>query len=220
MAQDVVYSNKSIVDISNDSYTVDKGTVTRSGGVLTLGADSRCTFSKSFGEKGIEASKLKVQCDVDNSGAISRYNNNIAVQLKVQYYEREYKNNDYVYKDGKWQTIELIPYSTNEARGNYKEDIIDTEDSYIKQVKVIIRNNGTSDGVKLTKLNIFNTVTVDKEVIKDEIMTDAEIKDYIDTIIDDYIGGGTVDLVIPLINSISEMANKPDGAIARCSWII
>ena len=29
----------------------------------------------------------------------------------------------------------------------------------------------------------------------------------------------TSDLVIPLINDISEMNSKPDGAIARCSWI-
>ena len=213
MAQDVVYSNKSIIDIGSDIYTVDKGTVSRSDGVLVLGAESRCTFNKSFGDKGIEASKLKVQCSIDKTGVVSRYNDNIAVKLRIQYYEREYKNNDYVYKDSKWQTIELIPYDTNEAKGNYKEDIIDTEEKYIKQMKIIVRNNGTSDGVKLTKLNIFNTVTIDKDAIK----TDPDIRDIIDDIISDYIS--TSDLVIPLINDISEMNSKPDGAIARCSWI-
>ena len=213
MAQDVVYSNKSIIDIGSDIYIVDKGTVSRLDGVLVLGAESRCTFNKSFGDKGIEASKLKVQCSIDKTGVVSRYNNNIAVKLRIQYYEREYKNNDYVYKDSKWQTIELIPYDINEEKGNYKEDIIDTEEKYIKQMKIIVRNNGTSDGVKLTKLNIFNTVTIDKDAIK----TDPDIRDIIDDIISDYIS--TSDLVIPLINDISEMNNKPDGAIARCSWI-
>ena len=213
MAQDVVYSNKSIIDIGSDIYTVDKGTVSRLDGVLVLGAESRCTFNKSFGDKGIEASKLKVQCSIDKTGVVSRYNNNIAVKLRIQYYEREYKDNDYVYKDSKWQTIELIPYDINEEKGNYKEDIIDTEEKYIKQMKIIVRNNGTSDGVKLTKLNIFNTVTIDKDAIK----TDPDIRDIIDDIISDYIS--TSDLVIPLINDISEMNSKPDGAIARCSWI-
>lgn len=213
MAQDVVYSNKSIIDIGLDIYTVDKGTVSRLDGILVLGAESRCTFNKSFGDKGIEASKLKVQCSIDKTGVVSRYNNNIAVKLRIQYYEREYKDNDYVYKDSKWQTIELIPYDINEEKGNYKEDIIDTEEKYIKQMKIIVRNNGTSDGVKLTKLNIFNTVTIDKDAIK----TDPDIRDIIDDIISDYIS--TSDLIIPLINDISEMNSKPDGAIARCSWI-
>lgn len=191
MASTETYSNTSLINIASDSYTVNAGTVTRSGGKLTFSANSRCTFSKGYGATGLNTTKLKVNYNVDASGLVTRYNNNISIQLQIQYLEREYENNEYVYHDGQWQTIELIPYTSDEEKGNYKEDIIDTEGSYIKQMKVVIKFNGTSGTIDLTKLNIFNTVDIDpeelKEEITDEVLDNQDIYDYINDLIDSRI---------------------------------
>lgn len=197
MASTETYSNTSIINLASDNYTVNTGTVTRHGGTLTLAANSRCTFSKSFGNEGLNTTKLKVAYNVDTSNLTTRYNNNIGIQLKVHYLNREYQNGQYVYSDGNWQTIDMIPYSSQEDKGNYKNDIIDTDGSFIKEMKIIIRFSGTSGTIDLTKLVIYNTVDVDPDNIKDiidEIITDdPDIHDVIDDIITDNIDDNMVD---------------------------
>ena len=138
MASTETYSNTSLLDISSDEYIVNSGTVVRSGNKLTFYANSRCTFSKGYGNTGLNTTKLKVKYNINASNLTTRYNNTLSIQLKIQYLNREYENNEYVYSDGKWQTIDIIPYTSSEAKGNYKEDIIDTEGSYIKQMQNLI----------------------------------------------------------------------------------
>lgn len=220
MASTETYSNTSLINIASDSYTVNAGTVTRSGGKLTFSANSRCTFSKGYGATGLNTTKLKVNYNVDASGLVTRYNNNISIQLQIQYLEREYENNEYVYHDGQWQTIELIPYTSDEEKGNYKEDIIDTEGSYIKQMKIVIKFNGTSGTIDLTKLNIFNTVDIDPETMKDEIedevLNNEEIYDYINDLIDTKISEGCF---IRLLASQADLSTVQEGELCRCDWI-
>jgi len=206
MASTETYSNTSLINIASDSYTVNAGTVTRSGGKLTFSAGSRCTFSKGYGSTGLNTTKLKVSYNVDASGLVTRYNNNISIQLQIQYLEREYENGEYTYHDGQWQTIELIPYTSDEEKGNYKEDIIDTECSYIKQMKVVIKFNGTSGTIDLTKLNIFNTVDIDpeelKEEIKDEVIDNQDIYDYINDLIDTRINDNLPEYYERMVESV------------------
>lgn len=220
MASTETYSNTSLINIASDSYTVNAGTVTRSGGKLTFSANSRCTFSKGYEATGLNTTKLKINYNVDASGLVTRYNNNISIQLQIQYLEREYENNEYVYHDGQWQTIELIPYTSTEEKGNYKEDIIDTEGSYIKQMKVVIKFNGTSGTIDLTKLNIFNTVDIDPESmrdeIEDEVLNNEEIYDYINDLIDSKISEGCF---IRLLQTQAELSTVQEGELCRCAWI-
>ena len=116
--------------------------------------------------------------------------------------------------------LNFEPYKIK-VEDSYKDDFTTVSLSSavkVRNITVTIYNDEDL-AIKITNTGIYVSAIVDPESIKEEIMTDDEIKEYIDTLIDDYIGGGTFDLVIPLINSISEMADKPDGAIARCSWI-
>lgn len=216
MASTETYSNTSLINIASDSYTVNAGTVTRSGGKLTFSAGSRCTFSKGYGATGLNTTKLKVAYNVDASNLTTRYNNNISIQLQVQYLEREYENGQYVYHDGQWQTIEVIPYTSDEEKGNYKEDIIDTAGSYIKQMKIVIKFNGSSGTIDLTKLNIFNTVDVDPEQLTDEILNNEDIYDYINDLIDTKISEGCF---LRLLTSQAELSTVQEGELCRCDWI-
>lgn len=220
MASTETYSDVSLIDIGSDSYTVNAGTVTRSGGHLTVSAGGRCTFNKGYGEQGLNTTKLKVQYTVDASNLTTRYNNNISIQLKIQYLNREYKDGEYVFTDGQWQTIEVIPYTSDEDKGNYKEDIIDTAGSYIKQMKVIIWFNGSSGSIVLKELKIYNTVSIDEDAVRgitdSEIRSNQGIQDYINNMIDQKIQQGCY---IRLLNSQAELATIQEGELCRCAWI-
>lgn len=216
MASTETYSNTSLINIATDNYTVNAGTVTRSGGKLTFDAGSRCTFSKSYGSKGLNTTKLKVNYNVDASGLTTRYNNNISIQLKIQYYEREYENGEYVYHDGKWETVEIIPYTSDEEKGNYKEDIIDTEGNYIKKMNIIIRFNGNSGSIDLTKLNIFNTVDIDEDNLSESVMNNEDIQDYINDLIEQRIQEGCY---IRLLQTQADLSTVQEGELCRCAWI-
>lgn len=157
------YSTTSLINIASDPFTVNAGTVTRNGGTMTFTYNSRCTFNKTFGSKGLNTRKLKVEYNVDTDGLSTRYNNNIYVQLKIQFYEREYTNGEYTYSNGVYQTIDIMPYSSDEEKGNYKNDIIDLDGQFIKSMQIIIRFNGTGGTIDLTKLNIYYTVDIDED---------------------------------------------------------
>lgn len=179
------YSTTSLINIASDPFTVNTGTVTRSGGTMTFTYNSRCTFSKTFGSKGLNTRKLKVEYNVDTDGLSTRYNNNIYVQLKVQFYEREYNNGEYTYSNGVYQTIDIMPYSSDEEKGNYKNDIIDLDGQFIKSMQIIIRFNGTSGTIDLTKLNIYYTVDIDEDSFNDyaDRWADDNFSDYYDNMV-------------------------------------
>lgn len=220
MASSETYSSRSIINIASDAFTVDTGTVTRSGGEITFSANSRCTFSKNYGNKGLSTKKLKVIYSINASNLTTRYNNNIFIQLKIQYYNRTYVNDEYVYTDGNWQTIEVIPYNNNENKGNYKNDIIDTNGNYIKQIKIIIGFNGSSGSIILEKLNIYNTVDINEEEITQDIEYEVthnnNIKDYFNGLISEAMQDGCF---LRLLYSESELINMKEGELCRCNWI-
>lgn len=179
------YSSTSLINIGSDPFTVNTGTVTRNGSILEFVYNSRCTFDKTFGAKGLNTRKLKVEYNVDTDGLSTRYNNNIYIQLKVQFYEREYNNGQYTYSDGVYQTIDIMPYSSDEEKGNYKNDIIDLDAQFIKSMKIIIRFNGTSGTIDLTKLNIYYTVDINEDSFNDyaDNWADNNFSNYYDNMV-------------------------------------
>lgn len=224
MASSETYSKESIIDFKTDQFTVDEGTVTRNNkGVITLSNNSKCTFSKSFGDEGLNTTKLKVNYGASIGDIISRYNNSLSIKVKVHYYNRDYENGEYTYTDGKWQTIDIIPYGSSEKKGNYKGEIIDTDGDYIKEMRVSLRYSGTEDNVKVNKLDIYNAETLDADKVVDTVLNDTDISDYIDSKIQDYItspsGSEEVQnivyrsgVVFPIYETMSGIpSNAPDG---------
>lgn len=201
MASKETYSKNSLIDIGTDSFVVDAGIVTRINNGLKLGVGSRCTFTKNYTNDDISTDKLKVKYSLSANEISSRYNNKIAIQLKIQYYETTYDQGETQYTDGKWQTIEVIPYTKNENKGNYKFDAIETEGRYIKTLKCVIRNNNKTTA-RLNKLGIYNSIYNPKEVV------DA---------INEYTDG--INLVIPLVQTLPDITEVPDGYICRLASI-
>lgn len=197
MASKDTYAKKSLIDIANDSFIVDAGTVTRSDGGLNLGASSRCTFTKNYTKDDMSADKLKVDYSLLANEVSSRYNDKITIQLRVQYYETSYDNGETQYTAGKWQTIDVIPYTEDENKGNYKFDAIETEGRYIKTLKCVIRNNNSNKTARLNKLGVYNSIYNPNEVAN---------------AISEYTGsGGTLDWVFP---TVYELPDNPQQGYA------
>lgn len=203
MASKDTYAKKSLIDIGTDSFVVDAGTVTRSDGGLNLGASSRCTFTKNYTKDDMSADKLKVEYGLVANEISSRYNNKIAIQLKIQYFETEYDGEETTYTDGKWQTIEVIPYTETENKGNYKFDAIETDGRYIKTLKCVIRNNNQNTA-RLNKLGIYNSIYNPNGVVG---------------AINEYTGGVGFNLTIPLVQTLPDISEVPDGYICRLASI-
>lgn len=191
------FSTINLVDINNDVYTVDKGNVIRQE-VLKIYEKSRCIFNYSYaGGKFTNINSIKFTYSIDSNIEIkSRYKNNLIIQIKIQYYNREYENEQEVFKDGIIQIVEIMPYTNAEIKGAYTEEIIDLEGNDIKSIDIIIINN--EDGViSVNELGLFR-------------------EDNIQSIIEQIQKQG---LIIPLIDRIEVMDELPDGALCRCEWI-
>lgn len=204
MASKDTYAKNSLIDIGSDSFVVDAGTVTRTNNGLNLGANSRCTFTKNYTKDDMSADKLKVDYSLLANEVSSRYNNKIAIQLKIQYYETTYDQGETQYTDGKWQTIEVIPYTEDENKGNYKFDAIETEGRYIKTLKCVIRNNNSNNTARLNKLGVYNSIYNPNGVVG---------------AINEYTGGTGFNLVIPLVQTLPPIESVPDGYICRLASI-
>lgn len=199
-ASKTTYAKNSLINIGSDSFVVDAGTVTRTNNGLNLGINSRCTFTKTYTDDELSADKLKVDYSLVANAVSSRYNNKIAIQLKIQYYETEYDNGEMQYTDGKWQTIEVIPYNDEENKGNYRFDEIDTEGMYVKTIKCIIRNNSSEITARLNSLGVYNSIYNPNGVVN---------------ALNEYNNGNGIPLVIPLVDVLPDINDVPDGYICR-----
>ena len=91
MADNLVFSPDSIIDLTKDVASETTGTVTISDGVLVLSPVSSATFSYSFDtyDNKLKANSLRAVLDVINSNTTvnSRYDESVQVELYIQYYK-------------------------------------------------------------------------------------------------------------------------------------
>ena len=76
---------------------------------------------------------------------------------------------------------------------------LDIEQWYVKSITLNIIFTGEEDNeLYIHGLKVYKLATAKEELIDDE-----------------YYNG----IVVPLINSITEMKDRPDGSLCRCAWI-
>lgn len=217
---DEVYKNKSIINIRRDSFTVSTGTVTRQGSTLVLDKNSRCTFTYSYDtDKPLTSTKLKVNYNITPSNNNStRYNNHLQITLNIDYYEGEYNNSssEMTYRNGKKQSIQIMPYTNREDKGAYKEEIIDLESNYIKRIQVNIAyydSGSDQSSVVINSLGIYQTIFGDENSMYEDFDID-EYRDDLYNMMDQYMAEHT-DLVIPGLTQIPDINTVPDGYTFR-----
>ena len=199
------YQKNSIINILSDAYTVNKGSVSVVGDSLVLANNSRCTFNYNYGEHQLkETSKLKIRYNlgVDNNEFSTRYDSSIEIVLRVTLYKQEYSNGEYIYKEDGNQTISIIPYTSDEYKGNYKDEIIELKGNYIKSIDVIINFYNESNeisNIAINRLSIYQTVTIDENEIKNTV--------------NEYLNSGAVPLCIPFVNKRPDRHDSYIGAV-------
>lgn len=188
--------------LSNASgWEVIKGNV-QLGNTIVMEADSRIRLNLSFASSKPKCTyiRLKVRLDADNKSLTTDTFHAVSAIYKITYTD-DNGNEDIIYN--------FTPKYIFED--SFKdEDIsdIETPSKTINNIQVDIVNK-EEESIKIVETGLYMCRVVDKTYIS-ETATEA---------IQDSLENNTMDLVIPLIDDISEMNGKPDGAIARCSWI-
>lgn len=200
---DMSFGSNSYIS-NNDNWTTNKGNITY-GNIITMGIDSRCSISKDVGNQKINYMKFSVKLDSDDHSLTTDNGHAVTGICRATYTD----------EDGNIKIKQWNFYPKYIFEDDYRDDniIIQLGNNQRLQKVDIELINKENVPVKILKTGLNVSKVIDEDTIK----TDPDIRETIDDIISDYIS--TSDLVIPLINDISEMNNKPDGAIARCSWI-
>ena len=200
---DMSFGSNSYIS-NNDNWTTNKGNITY-GNIITMGTDSRCSISKDVDNQKINYMKFSVKLDSDDHSLTTDNGHAVTGICRATYTD----------EDGNTKIKQWNFYPKYIFEDDYRDDNIIIQlgnNQRLQKVDVELINKENVP-VKILKTGLNVSKVIDEDTIK----TDPDIRETIDDIISDYIS--TSDLVIPLINDISEMNNKPDGAIARCSWI-
>lgn len=143
------YDYGSLVNISYDNYTVEQGSVSQSSSGMTLESNSRCRFNYYYDGGKISSSTFRVVVALGNNQNITRYNDKVKVNIKIQYYNKS----DSSYNDGNWKSVDIIL-----GKQQTIEQFIDNSSSDIKSIVVRLVNKTSSN------IN-FYFVHINKEVV-------------------------------------------------------
>lgn len=204
---DITFDNYSYLS-NNSNWTTIDGNITY-GETIVMDADSSMINKLQFNKIKCNYIKLQIHLSADDKSLSTDNYHSVYGIFEI----------DFTNKKGEKAKKIFEYYPKYEFEDTYIDDYttIKIDDSAsIDSISVTI-GNSESVPINITETGLYISKVVDEAAIKDAIKTDEDIRNTIDDIISDYIS--TSDLIIPLINDISEMNSKPDGAIARCSWI-
>lgn len=176
MANNVVWSEDSIVNIQTDKPVSQSGEISIQGPSIQLGSLSSIVYKYDFGAEGqtVRTNTLQFSSRVVTSkvGAITRYNEYIKVSLKIQYYEAS-EDDPTGYIPGNYQLVNIYPYLETERDGYIRDIPVTISDSqFIKSIEFKISTNDIGE----------NTVTIDNiKLLKSLSLTE---------IAEEYGGGG------------------------------
>ena len=169
VADQVAFSVKSITDLKKDTVNTISGSVTTENGVVSIaGAGSAfLSFDYKYSGDTIRSNNLQLKIKVasNNSADNTRYNDEIAIKLRVQYWLAETDGAGAVtgYVDGNYSNFTIYPYLTGETEGYTDTFVLDIEDQYIKNIYIEL-DNKSADTVSFSKLELYYGVTVSQAV--------------------------------------------------------
>lgn len=164
----VEFSNSSLINIFTGEIAGYGGNVTRASSRLTLGNDSWVRYVKSYSatENTLKTSNILniVEATIGDTNITSRYNFNIKVIIRVQYYESvENTDGTISYSDGTVRVYGISPYFSSETDGKIEEYTLDLENKLIKELEVYIHNT-TGSEIDIVKWGLFQSLTVNESL--------------------------------------------------------
>lgn len=189
------YCKDEFINTSKDTFTVLKGEVTRGSKSIRLSANSACSFKYEYKYGDFIAKSMKMVYTISTKNdLITRYKNNVQFQFVIEYYSNIEESDE-----TNFVSVSCMPYLKDEIDGkDIIQEEIDIEQWYVKSITLNIIFAGEENELYINELKVYKLATAKEELIDD-----------------DYYNG----LIVPLINSIQEMKDKPDGALCRCVWI-
>lgn len=191
-SRDSLLSNTSGWEVIRGEVTINEQLVMEAGSACRLvvnGNNMKCNYFKLLGHL---TSK-------DNSLSTDNFNK-VSMVYRIKYIDNE--ENEKVITD--------IFYPKYDFEINNKGDytIISVPQTPITSIEITIYNSEDVE-VSFVETGLFISKLVDAEDVGN-IAIDA---------VQDALYNNLMDLVIPLIDSLPDINDVPDGAIFRCSWI-
>lgn len=172
MNNTVTYASKSICNLVDNQIVTQTGDVTKnSNGSIELGKNSKCAFEYTYDSTlKMKFDSLKVVCTTseDSNTMISRYNNNVRVEIEIDYYKEDINENGVYqgYIAGKRQFIRFYPYFTHEEEVKLgSQECLCQGDLYVKRILIeFVYENGASNSVTFNKFLLYNSRTTSQVV--------------------------------------------------------
>ena len=202
---DMSFGSNSYIS-NNDNWTTNKGNITY-GNIITMGTDSRCSISKNVDNQKINYMKFSVKLDSDDH-SLTTDNGHAVTGICRATYKDENGNTKvkqwnfypkYVFEDDYRDDNVIIQLGNNQRLQKVDVELINKENVQVKILK--------------TGLNVSRVV--DEDTFKEFSNETLESPEYIDNLTNAL--DGKMDLVIPLVDTLPDPSEVPDGYICRLS---
>lgn len=211
----ISFGKKSYINNSSN-WDTTSGTVLY-GSDIEMSPNSRCKTSKSFNDVKVDYLKFQVRLD-SNDHSLTTDNGHAVTGLctvtyidedNIVHTKQEHFYPKYIFEDTYKDDYVILQLGNDKKLRNLKVELINKEDATIK----------------VKKTNMYLSRVVDEETFDNFSNEELENEDYVNNLADalannedfnDYIEG-KCKLVIPLVNSLPDPSEVPDGFICRLS---
>ena len=173
MANQVAFSNASIIDLTKDSIEDSSGTVSLSAGILTMSGTARAVFEYEYNTTSNQLSsdslQLSLLCKCED--ITTRYNDKLYVNIYITYYEATTDENGNItgYAIGDTDNFTFWPYTKEELEDEGVSNVVNTynlsiEPTLIKKIRVEYCFETTSDTVRIQEVSLNYSITVSQAV--------------------------------------------------------
>ena len=191
-SRDSLFSNTS-------GWEVVRGDVTL-GEHIVMGAGSACRLSVSLDNIKCQYFKLVGHLTSEDTSLSTDNFAKVSIVYKIKYLDNE--NNE------KLVTKIFYPKYDFELNGKGYYTIVSVPQTPIQSIDITIYNSEAVE-VSFVETGLYISKLIDAEDVGN-IAVEA---------VKDALYNNLMDLVIPLIDSLPDINDVPDGAIFRCSWI-
>lgn len=202
---DMSFGSNSYIS-NNDNWTTNKGDITY-GNIITMGTDSRCSISKNIDNQKINYMKFTIKLDSDDHSLTTDNGHAVTGICKATYTDEDENTKikqwnfypKYVFEDDYRDDNIIIQLGNNQRLQKVDVELINKENVPIKILK--------------TGLNVSRVV--DEDTFKEFSNETLESPEYIDNLANAL--DGKMELVIPLVDTLPDPSEVPDGYICRLS---
>lgn len=216
--KEIIFNKKSLISNGSD-WKLNSGEITFHNTGINMGKKSKCTLQKDVEDKKIRCTYLKVlvRLSCDDKTISTDTEHNVSINCYVTYIDEDTDDNENEIEVENTVVYGFYPRyefedkfdSNNKKKNKASYDIIKVPNSIIKRIKVVITNNEDIP-IVIKKIGLYYSLIIDDETLQENI--NQAIDNKLDS---GGISGTTKDLIIPLVQTLPDINDVPDGYICR-----